>query len=433
MNDNKVQKCICIKRWCWWISIGLFFLLLSLDPFGLICSKAQAGVINSAHDANCCSVWVSGENPTWLVSFDKSKGGVIRTLRQPYDGSNIASTHTDNGGWGNCETNFLTGGAGRWYHNIEDESPSVTVVESTSTRFRFYLEADLIYDVYDSGDVKDTITCYYNRIIYDRTIVTTGQNRAGGWRPHVFAWLQSAIEDSIIFADDDEIDIVNNITHTGNKSLPTGQDTVHAQEFIREGAGDTTFLCINYRNLYPGNIDMYVSHDEATRRGSGHAAGEGAVAGTYELKFFYEFGTLNHDGTDAQDRFVDYMFPSPITMTYGTGGTWVETRGCYQVIDGGVDSVIFTFVRDSWTDSTVYNPVIEVASWDGFIPDTISVGGVKKIKDTDFYADTVDAKNFLIVHYLGDISGSDTEIIIPIRAGVAEGINKLLVKRQQRK
>lgn len=321
------------------------------------------------------------------------------------------------------EMQIATAWGNKYFHNLWDVAATASVVESTKTRFTLYLESDIIYvyleSTMDSGDVKDTITCYYNRIIYNRTIVTTAEGVANGWRPHVFTWIQGAIEDSIVFADDDEIDIVSNILHAGQKTLPTGQDTLHAQEFFRTN-NDTTFLEFSYSQVSSDDLDRYISHDEATRRGSGHGANAAIPEGTYGIGFVFEFGTLNHTGTEAQEIFIDYMNPCPIAMTYGTGGDWVETRGCYQVTDGGGDSVKFKFDRPplGWQDSTVFTPVIEVASWDGAIPDSIYVGGVKKDKDTDFYADTVDALNFLVVHWLGNLSG-DTEFIIPARTGAA--------------
>lgn len=409
------------------------FLLIFIIP-----NLLYAGVINSAHNANCCSVWVTGKNPTWMMAFDKSYGGTIRTFRQPRTGSNIASPESDYGSLSDVEMNLF--GIG-WASICQDNSANITVVESTSTRFRIYIESDIVKGSADSGDVQDTVTIYYNRQVHDRRAKLNAGTSVRGAECRLLTWnfkYSEAVEDTLVFADDDEIDKVNNI-NSGAFTLPADQDTVHAQQLFMDNT-DTSMVMLWFRTLFPDQVGYYVSHDHSAsdRRGAGVATSNltyRSGSSWWQGKFVFWLGTFDHDGYDMQDYFIDYMNPSPITLTYGgtTGGRWQETRGCYHLVDGGSDSIRFTFDKATWAD-TVHTPVIEIASWDGAIPDSIKVGGTKKVLNTDFYADTVDAKNFLIIHYLSDIT-ADTEFEIPMRGAGAPpgGANKLLLKRQQRK
>jgi len=414
-------------------------LLLLLGFVFFIGGNAEGGIVNSAHNANCCSVWISGKNPTWLFSFEKAEGGVVTTCRQPYNSStNIAGTHPENGGLGVCEVSAFEG----WAGNHSDATPSFVVIESTTTRFRLYIQADLIDHTgpgqgEDRGTVYDTISIYWNRIVYNRRIFPSGTTNSSGWRPMVWAFMQSAVEDSLIFADDDEIDILGGIAHSGNLPLPIAQDTVHAQEMFMAN-NDTTCSSIFFRTLYEKQINGYVSHDASDRRGSGfgtYANTTGAGQVTYEGKFLYWWGIFDHGGDSLQDRFIEYMNPCGLTVGYGSGNGWAETKGCYIITDGGGDSVKFTFDRGSWpasNDSTVFNPVIEVASWDGGMPDSILVNNVRKYIDTDYYADTVDAKNFLIIHYHANLT-ADTEFIISENVGSIHGVQYLARKKAAQK
>jgi len=392
-------------------------LCLLLATCFLQLETAFAGALTIGRNADSVWVSVSDKNPTWRAMWKGYKGYTMWSLRQSYNSSTeLLGTHPENGGYGNAE--YITAIGTPYCGSRKDHTPSITVVESTDVRFMIYVDADLIDTVNnrDRGDVQDTISIYYDRIVYNRSVVLDSAAYQNTYRAEDAGFVQAQFNPMVKHADDDEAcsDSTSHIGCTGKATSCATLDLLNARIYKRSPFNDTVFT----EYLYKSDVDLdrNVEHNASDRLGKGWNKSTSQVAGTYQHIFQFRVSTDDTIGNSVKDKITDLLNPASLTCTYGDTQTyrWHKGKGCYNYQDANnTDSVQFTFTKTSWVD-TVFRPIIQIHHWNEGAPDTIKVGGTKKAKNTDFYADTaiVSSDTILVVHYFTDLT-QDTEFIIP--------------------
>lgn len=394
----------------------IMILCLLLATCFLQLETAFAGALTIGRNADSTWVSVSAKTPTWRLCWFEAKGYLIRDIRQPYNSATqLSGSNTDNGGYGSCEAYRNV----KWYLTSYDNAPTFSMVESTDVRYTFYAVADLINSAsgWDLGEVRDTISVYYDRIVYNRAIVLDSATSTGAtYRAEVAGFVQAQFNPIVRHADDDEA-CSDSATHIGCVAKATScatLDLLNARIYKYATFNDTVFT----EYLYKSDVDLNynVEHNASDRLGKGWNKSTAQVAGTYQHIFQFRISTDDTIGNSVKDKITDLLNPASLTCTYGDTQTyrWSNGKGCYNYQDANnTDSVQFTFTKASWVD-TVFRPIIQIHHWNEGAPDTIKVGGTKKAKDTDFYADTaiVSSDTILVVHYFTDLT-QNTEFIIP--------------------
>jgi hypothetical protein len=396
--------------------------ILSFGPCGQV-ETAFAGALNISRNADSVWVSVSAKNPTWRAMWKSYKGYTIWSILQPYNSSTeLLGTNPDNGGYGTAE--YITVAGTPYCNSRRDHAPSITVVESTDVRFMIYVIADLMDTVNnrDRGDVQDTISIYYDRIVYNRSVVLDSASYANTYRAEVCGFVQAKFADWCRHVDDDE-KCLEEIGHQGCNDYQSGCSTIdslNARIYKYATFNDTVFTEYLYFTNLGQNYE--VEHDASDRRGKGWNRSGSTPAGTYHHIFQLRIATDDTLGNSVQDKLCDLLNPASIACTYGDTQTyrWSNARGCYNFQDAfDTDSVQFTFTRVSWVD-TVFRPIVQIHHWNTSAPDSIEVGGSKKVLNADYYADTtmISGDTMLVLHYLTDIT-QNTEFLIPMRGAGA--------------
>jgi len=393
----------------------IMILCLLLATFLLQLETAFAGALTIGRNADSTWVSVSLKNPTFRLCWFKAKGYLIRDIRQPYNSATqLSGGNIDNGGYGSCEAYRNV----KWYLTSYDNAPTFSMVESTDVRYTFYTQSNLKNSAsgWILGRVCDTISVYYDRVVYNRAVVLDSATDApSAYRANVAGFVQARFADWCRHVDDDQI-FIEAIDHIGCNAYTggSGLDSLNARIYKYATFNDTVFT----EYLYNTQIqqDYEVEHDAADRRGKGWNKSAIVNAGTYQHIFQFRVSTDDTIGNSVKDKITDLLNPASLTCTYGDTQTyrWHKGKGCYNYQDANnTDSVQFTFTKASWVD-TVFRPIIQIHHWNEGAPDTIKVGGTKKAQNTDYYADTaiVSSDTILVVHYFTDLT-QNTEFIIP--------------------